>query len=105
MLMMLGLPALAANSTNRLPVLFLPGDIFVSRDPDPVLQQVENLGDGTGSANDCFRPVSRYFDRIVHPSQLITSLPRALLALFTTFERLVLTLRSMIDAPPSRGGA
>jgi 3D-(3,5/4)-trihydroxycyclohexane-1,2-dione acylhydrolase (decyclizing) len=67
----------ALANVNRLPVLFLPGDIFVSRDPDPVLQQVENFNDGTVSANDCFRPVSRYFDRIVHPSQLITSLPRA----------------------------
>src|SRR6202790_926008 len=73
--------AAALAHVNRLPVLFLPGDIFISRDPDPVLQQVENLGDGTGSANDCFRPVSRYFDRIVHPSQLITSLPRAVLSL------------------------
>jgi 3D-(3,5/4)-trihydroxycyclohexane-1,2-dione acylhydrolase (decyclizing) len=75
------LTAAALAHVNRLPVLFLPGDIFISRDPDPVLQQVENLGDGTGSANDCFRPVSRYFDRIVHPSQLITSLPRAVLSL------------------------
>jgi 3D-(3,5/4)-trihydroxycyclohexane-1,2-dione acylhydrolase (decyclizing) len=75
------LTAAALAHVNRLPVLFLPGDIFVSRDPDPVLQQVENLGDGTVSANDCFRPVSRYFDRIVHPSQLITALPRAVLTL------------------------
>jgi 3D-(3,5/4)-trihydroxycyclohexane-1,2-dione acylhydrolase (decyclizing) len=72
------LTAAALANVNRLPVLFLPGDIFVSRDPDPVLQQVENFNDGTVSANDCFRPVSRYFDRIVHPSQLITSLPRVL---------------------------
>jgi 3D-(3,5/4)-trihydroxycyclohexane-1,2-dione acylhydrolase (decyclizing) len=71
------LTAAALAHVNRLPVLFLPGDIFVSRDPDPVLQQVEDFNDGTVSANDCFRPVSRYFDRIVHPSQLITSLPRA----------------------------
>jgi 3D-(3,5/4)-trihydroxycyclohexane-1,2-dione acylhydrolase (decyclizing) len=71
------LTAAALAHVNRLPVLFLPGDIFVSRDPDPVLQQVEDFNDGTISANDCFRPVSRYFDRIVHPSQLITSLPRA----------------------------
>jgi 3D-(3,5/4)-trihydroxycyclohexane-1,2-dione acylhydrolase (decyclizing) len=75
------LTAAALAHVNRLPVLFLPGDIFVSRDPDPVLQQVENLGDGTVSANDCFRPVSRYFDRIVDPSQLITALPRAVLTL------------------------
>ena len=71
------LTAAALAHVNRLPVLFLPGDIFVSRDPDPVLQQVEDFNDGTISANDCFRPVSRYFDRIVHPSQLTTSLPRA----------------------------
>ena len=73
--------AAALAHVNRLPVLFLPGDIFVSRDPDPVLQQVEDFSDGTVSANDCFRPVSRYFDRIVHPSQLITSLPRAVFTL------------------------
>jgi 3D-(3,5/4)-trihydroxycyclohexane-1,2-dione acylhydrolase (decyclizing) len=71
------LTAAALAHVNRLPVLFLPGDIFVSRDPDPVLQQVEDFNDGTISANDCFRPVSRYFDRIIHPSQLLTSLPRA----------------------------
>jgi 3D-(3,5/4)-trihydroxycyclohexane-1,2-dione acylhydrolase (decyclizing) len=75
------LTAAALAHVNRLPVLFLPGDIFVSRDPDPVLQQVENFSDGTISANDCFRPVSRYFDRIVHSSQLVTSLPRAVLTL------------------------
>jgi 3D-(3,5/4)-trihydroxycyclohexane-1,2-dione acylhydrolase (decyclizing) len=75
------LTAAALAHVNRLPVLFLPGDIFVSRDPDPVLQQVEDFTDGTISANDCFRPVSRYFDRIIQPSQLITSLPRAVLTL------------------------
>ena len=73
--------AAALAHVNRLPVLFLPGDIFVSRDPDPVLQQLEDFSDGTISANDCFRPVSRYFDRILQPSQLITSLPRAVLTL------------------------
>lgn len=75
------LTAAALAHVNRLPVLFLPGDIFISRDPDPVLQQVEDFGDGTTSANDCFRPVSRYFDRIIRPSQLLTSLPRAVLTL------------------------
>ena len=75
------LTAAALAHVNRLPVLFLPGDIFISRDPDPVLQQAENFNDGTSSANDCFRPVSRYFDRIVRPSQLLTSLPRAVLTL------------------------
>jgi 3D-(3,5/4)-trihydroxycyclohexane-1,2-dione acylhydrolase (decyclizing) len=63
---------------NRLPVLFLPGDVYASRRPDPVLQQVEDFGDGTLSANDCFRPVSRYFDRILRPEQLLDALPRAL---------------------------
>lgn len=63
---------------NRLPVLFVPGDVFADRGPDPVLQQLENFGDGTVTANDCFRPVSRYFDRIMRPEQLLTALPRAL---------------------------
>ena len=65
---------------NRLPVLLLPGDIFVSRAPDPVLQQIEDFQDGNVSAADCLRPVSRYFDRIVTPLQLLTALPRAVAA-------------------------
>ena len=69
--------AAALAHVNRLPVLFLPGDIFVSREPDPVLQQVEDFQDGTVSANDTLRSVSRYFDRIVHPAQVLTALPRA----------------------------
>jgi 3D-(3,5/4)-trihydroxycyclohexane-1,2-dione acylhydrolase (decyclizing) len=63
---------------NRLPVLFLPGDVFANRAPDPVLQQVEDFQDGMVSANDCLRPVSRYFDRITRPEQLLTALPRAM---------------------------
>ncbi|MCB1713846.1 MAG: 3D-(3,5/4)-trihydroxycyclohexane-1,2-dione acylhydrolase (decyclizing) [Candidatus Competibacteraceae bacterium] len=70
--------AAALAHVNRLPVLLLPGDIFASRRPDPVLQQIENFGDPTLSANDCFRPASRFFDRITRPEQLITSLPVAL---------------------------
>src|SRR6476469_6857556 len=70
--------AAALAHVNRLPVLLLPGDVFVTRAPDPVLQQVEDFQDGTVSANDCFKPVSRYFDRIMHPAQLLTALPRAL---------------------------
>ncbi|SEP07271.1 3D-(3,5/4)-trihydroxycyclohexane-1,2-dione acylhydrolase (decyclizing) [Luteibacter sp. UNC138MFCol5.1] len=70
--------AAALAHVNRLPVLLLPGDIFVSRAPDPVLQQLEDFSDGTVSVNDCFRPVSRYFDRIVRPEQLLTALPRAI---------------------------
>ncbi len=70
--------AAALAHANRLPVLFLPGDVFASRRPDPVLQQIEDFGDATASANDCFRPVSRYFDRIVRPEQLLDCLPRAM---------------------------
>ena len=69
--------AAAVAHVNRLPVLLLPGDVFANRAPDPVLQQVEDFQDGTVSANDCFRPVSRYFDRITRPEQLLTALPRA----------------------------
>src|SRR5213594_4228328 len=54
--------AAAVAHVNRLPVLLLPGDIFISRAPDPVLQQVEDFHDGGVSANDCLKPVSRYFD-------------------------------------------
>ena len=70
--------ACALAHVNRLPVLFIPGDIFANRAPDPVLQQVEDFEDGTVSANDCFRPVSRYFDRISRPEHILTALPRAL---------------------------
>lgn len=69
--------AAATAHVNRLPLLLLPGDVFASRAPDPVLQQIEDFRDGTVSANDCFRPVSRYFDRITRPEQLLTALPRA----------------------------
>jgi 3D-(3,5/4)-trihydroxycyclohexane-1,2-dione acylhydrolase (decyclizing) len=72
------LTAAALAHVNRLPVLLLPGDIFVSRAPDPVLQQVEDFHDGSVSANDAFKPVSRYFDRIVHPAQLLSAMPRAM---------------------------
>jgi 3D-(3,5/4)-trihydroxycyclohexane-1,2-dione acylhydrolase (decyclizing) len=61
---------------NRLPVLLLPGDAFIGRAPDPVLQQVEHFGDPTISVNDAFRPVSRYFDRITRPEQLLSTLPQ-----------------------------
>src|SRR6516164_11172070 len=70
--------AAAVAHVDRLPVLLLPGDVFASRRPDPVLQQVESFADPTIAANDCFRPVSRYWDRITRPEQLISSLPQAL---------------------------
>lgn len=73
--------AAALAHVNRLPVLLLPGDVFASRRPDPVLQQVESFADATVSANDCLRPVSRLFDRITRPEQLIDALPRAMAVL------------------------
>jgi 3D-(3,5/4)-trihydroxycyclohexane-1,2-dione acylhydrolase (decyclizing) len=73
--------ATAVAHVNRLPVLLLPGDVFANRRPDPVLQQIESFSDGTVSANDCFRPVSRYFDRITRPEQIIPALQRAMTVL------------------------
>ena len=70
--------AAAVAHVDRLPLLLLPGDVFANRLPDPVLQQIEDFGDGTVSANDCFKPVSRYFDRIHRPEQLIPALQRAM---------------------------
>ncbi|ERL97628.1 acetolactate synthase [Rhodobacteraceae bacterium HIMB11] len=69
--------AAALAHANRLPVLLVPGDVFANRGPDPVLQQIEDFGDGTVSANDAFKSVSRYFDRITRAEQLLTALPRA----------------------------
>ena len=70
--------AAAVAHTNRLPVLFLSGDVFHHRLPHPVLQQVEQFSDPTVSVNDAFKPVTRYWDRITHPAQLIQSLPAAI---------------------------
>ncbi len=71
----------AVAHVNRLPLLLLPGDVFANRRPDPVLQQIEDWSDGTVSANDCFRPVSRYFDRIARPEQLVAAFHRAMAVL------------------------
>ncbi len=70
--------AAALAHVNRLPLLMVCGDVFANRRPDPVLQQIEDFDDGTVSANDAFRPVVRYFDRITRPEHLLTCLPRAL---------------------------
>jgi len=70
--------AAAMAHVNRLPVLLLPSDTFATRAPDPVLQQVEDFQQGDVTANDAFRPVSRYFDRLTRPEQLLTALPRAI---------------------------
>lgn len=70
--------AAALAHANRLPVLLLPGDHFANRKPDPVLQQIESFQNPMVAATDCFIPVSRYFDRISRPEQLIHSLPVAM---------------------------
>lgn len=70
--------AAALAHVNRLPVLLLPGDTFASRRPDPVLQQIETFDDPTVTANDAFRPVARFWDRITRPEQLLAALPQAL---------------------------
>ena len=66
---------------NRLPILILSGDAFVNRRPDPVMQQVEHYGNPTINVNDAFKAVTRYWDRIVHPEQIISSLPQAVAAM------------------------
>ena len=68
----------ALATINRLPVLLLPGDIFASRKVAPVLQQMESFTTQDTGVNDCFKPVSRYWDRIYRPEQLITALPEAM---------------------------
>ncbi len=72
------LTAAAVAHVDRLPVLLLPSDTFTSRAPDPVLQQIENFGNGDMNANDAFRPLTRYFDRISRPEQILSALPRAI---------------------------
>jgi 3D-(3,5/4)-trihydroxycyclohexane-1,2-dione acylhydrolase (decyclizing) len=72
------LTAAALAHVNRLPLLLLPGDVFASRAPDPVLQQVEDFAAGDISANDAFRPLVRYFDRLTRPEQILSALPRAI---------------------------
>ncbi len=72
------LTAAALAHVNRLPLLMLPGDVFASRAPDPVLQQLESPSQGDLSVNDAFRPLTRFFDRISRPEQLLQSLPHAL---------------------------
>ncbi len=66
---------------NRLPVLLISGDSFTNRLPDPVMQQVEHFGDPTITVNDAFKAVTRYWDRITHPAQIISSLPQAVAAM------------------------
>jgi 3D-(3,5/4)-trihydroxycyclohexane-1,2-dione acylhydrolase (decyclizing) len=83
----------AAGATiNRVPVLLLPGDIFASRRPAPVLQQLESSQSQDVSVNDCFKPVSRYWDRINRPEQIVTALPEAMRVLTSPVETGAVTL-------------
>ncbi len=83
----------AATATiNRLPVLLLPGDIFARRNVAPVLQQIESAQSQDFSVNDCFKPVSKYWDRINRPDQLLTALPEAMRVLTSPSETGAVTL-------------
>ena len=82
----------ATATVNRLPVLLLPGDIFARRNVAPVLQQLESFSSQDVSVNDCFKPVSRYWDRIQRPEQILTALPEAMRVLTSPAETGAATL-------------
>jgi 3D-(3,5/4)-trihydroxycyclohexane-1,2-dione acylhydrolase (decyclizing) len=82
----------ATATVNRLPVLLVPGDIFARRNVAPVLQQLESASTQDISVNDCFKPVSRYWDRIQRPEQLLTALPEAMRVLTSPAETGAVTL-------------
>ncbi|MGB8496123.1 MAG: 3D-(3,5/4)-trihydroxycyclohexane-1,2-dione acylhydrolase (decyclizing) [Candidatus Acidiferrum sp.] len=82
----------ALATVNRLPVLLLPGDIFARRNVAPVLQQLESSSSQDISVNDCFKPVSRYWDRIQRPEQLLTALPEVMRILTSPAETGAVTL-------------
>src|ERR1051326_7698261 len=83
----------AATATiNRLPVLLLPGDLFARRNVAPVLQQLESGQSQDVSVNDCFKPVSRYWDRVNRPDQIITALPEAMRVLTSQVDTGTVTL-------------
>lgn len=84
--------AAATATVNRIPVLLLPGDIFACRQPDPVLQQIEHPMDYTISANDAFKPVSKYWDRITRPEQLMSSMIQAMRVLTDSAETGAVTI-------------
>ena len=82
----------AAATINRLPVLLLPGDVFATRTPHPVLQQLELAHDATVSVNDCLRPVSRFFERVQRPEQLMPAALEAMRVLTDPAETGAVTL-------------
>ncbi len=84
----------ACATINRLPVLLIPGDIFARRNVAPVLQQLESPSSQDISVNDCFKPVSKYWDRISRPEQLITSLPEVMRVLTSPSDTGAVTLGS-----------
>src|SRR3990172_1696994 len=88
----------AAATINRLPVLLLPSDIFARRNVAPVLQQLENEHSQDVSVNDCLKPVSRYWDRIYRPDQILTALPEAMRVLTSPVETGAVTLALPQDA-------
>ncbi len=94
------LTAAAGATINRVPVLLLPGDIFAKRNVDPVLQQLEASYSQDISVNDCFKPISKYWDRINRPEQLITSLPAAMRVLTSPAETGTVTLALPQDVQP-----
>jgi 3D-(3,5/4)-trihydroxycyclohexane-1,2-dione acylhydrolase (decyclizing) len=98
----------AAATINRLPVLLLPGDTFATRAPHPVLQQLEVPHDGTVSVNDCLRPVSRFYERVARPEQLIQAALEAMRVLVDPAETGTVTLAmpedvqtEAFDVPPA----
>jgi 3D-(3,5/4)-trihydroxycyclohexane-1,2-dione acylhydrolase (decyclizing) len=82
----------ATATTNRLPVLLLPGDVFANRRPGTVLQQLQHASSADWTVNECLRPVSRFFDRIMRPEQLLTALPEAIRVLLDPAETGAVTL-------------
>ncbi len=82
----------ACATINRLPVLIIPGDIFAGRHVSPILQQLESQHTQDISVNDCFKPVSRYWDRINRPEQIISSLPQAMRVLLSPSETGAVTI-------------
>ena len=97
----------ALATINRIPVLLLPGDIFARRNVAPVLQQLESTASQDVSVNDCFRPVSRYWDRIQRPEQILTALPEAMRVLTSPAETgaVTLALPQDVQTVDSLGGA
>ncbi|MCK5700456.1 MAG: 3D-(3,5/4)-trihydroxycyclohexane-1,2-dione acylhydrolase (decyclizing), partial [Cyclobacteriaceae bacterium] len=94
------LTAAAGATINRMPVLLLPGDIFAKRNVDPVLQQLETTYSQDISVNDCFKPISKYWDRINRAEQLITTLPAAMRVLTSPAETGAVTLALPQDVQP-----